>query len=173
MGAWPTLLLVLLLSGCASTPRYTTPRDKGDAEVIRELEKRQRALRRADRGRLVRVAHSYVGVPYRWGGNSRAGLDCSALTRAIYREAYGLELPGNSYQLYQLGKRIPTQGQLKPGDLVFFRISASGAGISHVGVYLGKGRFAHASPSQGSVVIAQLSDSYFQKRYVGARRLLP
>ncbi len=171
MHCW--FFLLLFLSGCASAPRYTPPEPRDHSEVVRELEKRQRALRRADRGRLVRVAHSYVGVPYHFGGNTRQGLDCSALTRAIYREVYGLELPGSSQQMYQLGRGVSEQGRLKPGDLLFFRISASGPGVSHVGVYLGKGRFAHASPSQGSVIIAQLSAPYFQQRYAGARRILP
>lgn len=166
------LLLVLLLSGCASAPRYIPPATPGDKGVARELEARRRALLRGDRSRLVRVAQSYVGVPYQWGGNTRAGLDCSALTRAIYREAYGLELSGNSQQLYQLGNGVPTQRQLRPGDLVFFRISSQGPGVSHVGVYLGRDRFAHASPSMGQVVIAPLSAPYFQARYAGARRLL-
>ena len=166
------IALLLLLSGCASAPRYIPPPRPGDQAVVRELEQRQLALLRGDRSRLVRVARSYVGVPYQWGGNSRAGLDCSALTRAIYREAYGLELAGNAEQLYQLGSNVFSQRQLKAGDLVFFRISSQGAGISHVGVYLGKGRFAHASPSAGQVVIAPLSAPYFQARYAGARRIL-
>ena len=166
------ILLLLFLSGCASAPRYVPPARPGDQGVVRELEQRQQALRRGDRSRLVRVARSYVGVPYQWGGNTRAGIDCSALTRAIYREAYGLELSGNSQQLYQLGSGVISQRQLKPGDLVFFRISSQGPGISHVGVYLGKNRFAHASPSLGQVVIAPLSAPYFQTRYAGARRLL-
>jgi cell wall-associated NlpC family hydrolase len=166
------LVVLLLLSGCASAPRYIPPVPPGDKGVARELEARRRALLRGDRGRLLRVAQSYVGVPYQWGGNSREGMDCSGLTRAIYREAYGLELSGNSQQLYQLGSGVAVQGQLRPGDLVFFRISSQGPGISHVGVYLGKNRFAHASPSLGQVVIAPLTAPYFQARYAGARRLL-
>ena len=171
MRIWIALLL-LFLSGCASAPRYTPPVPPGDQGVVRKLEQRQQALLRADRSRLVRVARSYLGVPYQWGGNSRAGLDCSALARAIYREAYGLELSGNSQQLYQLGNGVLSQRQLKAGDLVFFRISSQGPGISHVGVYLGKGRFAHASLSLGQVVISPLSAPYFQTRYAGARRIL-
>lgn len=166
------LTLLFLLSGCASAPRYTLPVRPGDRGVTRELEKRQQAMLHGDRSRLIRVAQSYVGVPYQWGGNTRTGIDCSALTRAIYREAYGLELSGNSQQLYQLGSSIYSQRQLHPGDLVFFRISSQGQGVSHVGVYLGKNRFAHASPSMGQVVIAPLSAPYFQARYAGARRVL-
>ena len=94
------------------------------------------------------------------------------MARAIYREAYGLELPRTSGQMYRLGTPVPRRGDLRPGDLVFFRIAESGSGISHVGVYLGSGQFAHASAGRGGVVDA-LHDPYFQGRYAGGRRVLP
>ncbi len=99
-------------------------------------------------------------------------MDCSALTRAVYREAYGVELPRTSRQMYGLGKRVPAPGQLREGDLVFFRIDTSGPGVSHVGIYVGDGQFAHASSSRGGV-IDPLSSPYFDRRYAGARRVLP
>ena len=120
----------------------------------------------------MRVVRSYLGVPYKWGGTTRAGMDCSALTRAVYREAYGIELPRTSRQMYQLGKPVSIPDQLRSGDLVFFRIDTSGPGISHVGIYVGDGRFAHASSSRGGV-IDPLSSPYFDKRLAGARRVLP
>ena len=120
----------------------------------------------------MRVVRGYLGVPYRWGGTTRDGMDCSALTRAVYREAYGVELPRTSGQMYRLGKEVPTPTQLRAGDLVFFRIDASGPGVSHVGIYVGDGRFAHASSSRGGV-IDHLRSPYFDKRYAGARRVLP
>jgi cell wall-associated NlpC family hydrolase len=120
----------------------------------------------------MRVIRGYLGVPYKWGGTTRDGMDCSALTRAVYREAYGVELPRTSRQMYRLGKEVPVPTQLQAGDLVFFRIDTSGPGVSHVGIYVGDGRFAHASSSRGGV-IDPLSSPYFNKRYAGARRLLP
>jgi cell wall-associated NlpC family hydrolase len=171
MCALPGILLcLLLLTGCGSiapAPRYTkaaTP--SSSAAVVAELEKRQRA----GISRLLRVVDSYLGVPYKWGGTTRQGMDCSAFARAIYRETYGIELPRTSKQMYQLGQKISVQHTLKPGDLVFFKDTYSGPGVSHVGVYVGAGRFAHASSSQGGIITG-LDSSYFKKRYAGARRI--
>jgi cell wall-associated NlpC family hydrolase len=119
---------------------------------------------------LHQVVDSYIGVPYQWGGTTRKGMDCSAFTRATFRETYGIELPRTSKQMYQLGSIIPRQQELRPGDLVFFKNTYSGAGVSHVGVYLGSGQFAHASSSRG-VTITPLSSPYFSKRYAGGRRV--
>ena len=137
-----------------------------------DLRDRDRAFRHADRSKLLRVVDSYLGVPYKWGGTTRAGMDCSALTRAVYRETFGVELPRTSRQMYELGRPVNQIKKLKAGDLVFFRISDSGPGVSHVGIFVGDGRFAHASSSRGGV-IDNLSSSYFESKYAGARRILP
>lgn len=162
-------------AGMAAAPRYTSAPDGGGEEgVARELETRQRALRSGDRSRLLRVIDSYLGVPYKWGGTTRSGMDCSALTRAVYRETYGVELPRTSRQMYRLGRAVGDGGggSLRPGDLVFFRIDTSGPGVSHVGIYVGDGRFAHASSSRGGT-IDPLDSPYFDQRFAGARRVLP
>lgn len=158
--------------GMVPSPRYTSAPGAGGERLRRELETRQRALLSGDSSRLLRVVHSYLGVPYKWGGTTRDGMDCSALTRAVYREVYGVELPRTSRQMYRLGRPVSVAGQLRDGDLVFFRIDASGPGVSHVGIYVGDGRFAHASLSRGGV-IDPLNSPYFDKRYAGARRVLP
>lgn len=161
------LALWSLWVGCGAltpAPRYThDPR----TQLVGELAKRQRA----DHRRLRAVAKRYVGVPYRFGGNSRKnGMDCSALTRAIMREAYGIELPRTAAEMRALGTPVAEPGALQPGDLVFFRDTYSGPGISHVGVYLGDGRFAHASAALGGT-IGSLDTPYFHQRYAGARRV--
>ena len=156
----------ILLSGCAAVtpaPRYT---DAPRSAVVEELQRRVHA----DHRRLLHVVDRYLGVPYKWGGTTRQGMDCSAFARAIVRETYGIELPRTSRQMYDVGRVVPSRSTLKPGDLVFFRDTYAGPGVSHVGVYLGSGRFAHASASQGGT-IAQLSSAYFDKRYAGARRV--
>lgn len=161
------VLLLSLLAACGSIrplPRYTDATSKDS--VVRELTER----RRATPNRLARVVESYLGIPYKWGGNTRAGMDCSALVRAIFRETYGVELPRTSKQMYGLGLNVVRRQDLKPGDLVFFKNTYAGPGISHVGIYLGKGRFAHASSSQGST-ITPLANPYFHPRYAGARRI--
>ncbi len=169
------VLLVVVIAGCGSVtpaPRFTPHVKRGAQEVVRELGSRRQAFLSADSKRLMRVVDGYMGVPYKWGGTTRNGMDCSAMTRAIVRETYGLELPRTSGQMYQLGTPVRRAGSLRPGDLVFFRIDTSGPGVSHVGVYVGDGRFAHASSSRGGV-IDELSQPYFQTRYVGGRRILP
>ena len=159
------LILLCLLAICScsirSAPRYTA-----DSTVERELKER----RRASPHRLARVVEGYLGVPYKWGGTTRAGMDCSAFTRAIFRQTYGIELPRTSKQMYRVGRTVVRRQDLKPGDLVFFRNTYSGPGVSHVGIYLGKKRFAHVGVSTGGT-ITSLDHPYFRLRYVGARRV--
>lgn len=161
-----TILLSMFLVACGSitpAPRYTRA---ARSSVVRELEKRQRA----GRSRLLKVVDSYLGVPYKWGGTTRQGMDCSAFTRAIVRETYGVELPRTSKQMYQLGYQVLDRSGLHPGDLVFFKDTYAGPGVSHVGIYIGDGRFAHASSSKGGTITA-LDAPYFRTRYAGARRI--
>lgn len=161
------LALWSLWIGCGAltpAPRYT---HDSRTQLVGELAKRQRA----DHRRLRAVARRYVGVPYRFGGTSRkSGMDCSALTRAIMREAYGIELPRTAAEMRVVGTPVAEPTALLPGDLVFFRDTYSGPGISHVGVYLGDGRFAHASAALGGT-IGSLDTPYFHQRYAGARRV--
>ena len=115
--------------------------------------------------RLTRTALRYIGVPYLWGGESFAGMDCSGFVQAVFRRN-GIELPRTADAQFEVGRRVTTAGLL-PGDLVFFQTYTEGA--SHVGIYLGSGRFVHASSSHG-VRVDYLSESYFANRYLGARR---
>lgn len=156
----------VLLPACgalAPSPVYT---HAPDAAVRRELEQR----RRAGDGRLMRVVRGYLGVPYQWGGTTRHGMDCSAFARAIYRETYGVELPRTSRQMYALGSAVEDTARLRRGDLVFFRDARTGSGVSHVGVYVGSGLFAHAAPATGGTLTA-LDAPYYRARYAGARRI--
>lgn len=173
--SYSLLLLAIAITSCGSitpAPRFTPHEKRGTQEVVQELGSRRQAFLSADSKRLMRVVDGYMGVPYQWGGTTRKGMDCSAMTRAIVRETYGLELPRTSGQMYKLGTPVRRGSGLRPGDLVFFRIDTSGPGVSHVGIYVGDGRFAHASSSRGGV-IDKLTQPYFQTRYVGGRRILP
>jgi hypothetical protein len=111
-----------------------------------------------------------TGVNYKFGGSSPAsGLDCSGFVRHVFQEVTGMNLPRTSKEMSALGAKVGA-GDLMPGDLVFFNTRR--AAYSHVGIYLGDNRFVHA-PSQGSeVAIAQMSQSHWQKRFDGARRVL-
>ncbi len=163
------LIFLCLLAACScairSAPRYTADSTDPDS-VVRELKER----RRASPSRLAQVVKGYLGVPYRWGGTTRAGMDCSAFVRTIFRKTYGVELPRTTKQLYRLGRTVNRRQDLKPGDLVFFKDTFSRQGVSHVGIYLGKKRFAHVGMSTGAT-ITSLDHPYFYRRYVGARRV--
>lgn len=121
------------------------------------------------RNQLVKAAHSYRGVPYKWGGNSvKSGFDCSGLTRAVYR-LNGLDLPRVSRDQFRSGKAVKIS-KLQKGDLVFF--ITSGRKINHVGVYIGDGKFIHAPSAGKTVRIANLHSSYWKKVYQGGRTYL-
>ena len=122
------------------------------------------------REKIVRTATRYVGVPYRWGGESPGtGFDCSGLTMAVYR-INGLNLPRSSRQQWTVGRRIH-RSQLQKGDLVFFA-TRGGKRISHVGIYTGGDKFLHAPGRGRRIQAASLSSKYFRTRYVGARSYL-
>jgi peptidoglycan DL-endopeptidase CwlO len=111
---------------------------------------------------VVSIALQYLGVPYVWGGASPSGFDCSGLTMYAYAKV-GVYLPHNAAMQYGMGSPV-SRSQLAPGDLVFFN------GLSHVGMYIGGGRFVHA-PHTGDVVkISSLSEYWYSATYVGARR---
>jgi cell wall-associated NlpC family hydrolase len=118
--------------------------------------------------RLVEQAMTYLGTPYVRGGTSRRGLDCSGLVGAVYGEE-GLGLPRTAAQQFAEGAPV-AERDLRPGDLVFFRDTYK-RGISHVGIYIGDGRFVHAAGRRRGVVVSELSSRYYRLRYAGARRL--
>ncbi len=118
---------------------------------------------------LASTALTYLGIKYRFGGNSPAqGFDCSGLVRYAAEKSLGLKLPRSSSEMARLGESIK-KSELERGDLVFF--NTRGKRFSHVGIYLGDGKFVHA-PSTGSKVrVEDMNIAYWKKRYNGARRL--
>lgn len=118
--------------------------------------------------RLAEEVNAYLGVPYRWGGTTRSGMDCSGFVSTVYLNVAGLKLPRKARTMFKYGSPI-RERDLKSGDLVFFE-RIENDGISHVGIFLRKREFAHASTSDG-VTISNLDDDYYRSRYVGARRI--
>ena len=116
---------------------------------------------------LTRNAMRFLSVPYVFGGTSSNGFDCSGYVQHVFA-MLGYHIPRTADAQYDVGKRV-TAATMKPGDLVFFQTYASGA--SHVGIYLGHDRFAHASSSRG-VTVSSLHESYWSARYLGAKRLI-
>lgn len=162
-----------LLVGCGSLTRLSEPRIPSPRAAVSEPAARPATRTTAlprDDGILFH-ALSAAGVDYRQGGKSQqAGFDCSGLVAFVYREAYGLTLPHNTQAQSALGEPIG-HSDLQPGDLVFFNTQRKP--FSHVGIYIGEGRFIHA-PREGSVVRNEsLRARYWSTRFDGARRLVP
>jgi cell wall-associated NlpC family hydrolase len=114
---------------------------------------------------LTRDALRFLGTPYVFGGTSTSGFDCSGYVQHVFA-MLGISIPRTADAQYYAGHHI--KGGMKPGDLVFFQTYEPGP--SHVGIYLGHGKFVHAS-SHG-VMVSSLSDSYWSNRYLGAKRML-
>ncbi|MDX2480812.1 MAG: C40 family peptidase [Desulfuromusa sp.] len=122
------------------------------------------------RSELVLTVQRFLGVPYRWGGEDRNnGFDCSGLTMVSYR-LNGLNLPRNSRAQFQAGQFVAKKN-LQRGDLVFFA-TKGGTRVTHVGMYIGSGKFVHAPRTGKTVRVAKLSNSFFKKTYVGGRAYL-
>lgn len=145
---------VLLLAAC-SGPVYK-PRYQGASQVN-------------SKGSVLVKAKSLLGKPYRYGGNRPStGFDCSGFVQYTHA-AVGIDLPRTTYQQLRATHPI-TKSQLRPGDLIFFRINRKRF-VSHVGIYLGKGKFIHSPSSGKRVSIASLNNPYWQKVYSSAGRV--
>lgn len=116
---------------------------------------------------LKQSAYSFLGARYRFGGNSRTALDCSSFTQQVFREQK-VGLPRTAREQFLVGSEV-SRGDLRKGDLVFFRTYASFP--SHVGIYLGNRKMIHASSKDRRVVISSMDTPYYLSRYLGARRI--
>lgn len=160
MGGLPriagVMTALLLAAGCTGTPSRPAPTEP------------QPAVRAAG-GRIADLAVSMLGVPYRYGGDHpREGFDCSGLVYYTYA-SNGLAVPRTSRGQFEVAQKI-TLAQAAEGDLVFFRDQDN---LSHVGIYLGDGRFVHAPSSGGAVSVASMEAPYYQRHFVAVGRLLP
>lgn len=113
------------------------------------------------------VISKTIGTSYKTGGTTTSGFDCSGFTKYVFKNV-GLTLPRTSKAQYKVGTSV-SKSNLRSGDLVFF--NTLGNGVSHVGIYVGNGKFAQSSSSRG-VTISSMSQSYWANRYVGAKRVM-
>lgn len=163
---------VLLLSGCGShrgvtaskSPAYrsatVTRPAKGQIAVAQDLPEETKAL--------LREADKWLGTAYRYGGNTREGVDCSGLVCNLFNTALSIKLPRNSAQQSAYCSGI-NRSDLIIGDLLFFTTSRKG-GISHVGMYIGDGKMVHSSTSRG-VIVSSLEESYYKRTYHSSGRV--
>lgn len=117
---------------------------------------------------LMQMVNELLGVRYKYGGSSIKGFDCSGFTSYVFEQLFGEKLHRRSSDQATQGQKV-AKADLREGDLVFFK--TNGKSISHVGIYIGDGQFAHASTKDG-IVITGMDDRYYTKRYVTARRIL-
>lgn len=116
--------------------------------------------------KLIKESFKYLGVPYVWGGEDPSGMDCSGFTQKVYCDR-GMPIPRTADLQFEVGQVVP-RGQEQPGDMVFFETYCPGA--SHVGIYMGRNQFVHASSGAGYITFGDLRDEYFSRCYLGARR---
>ena len=139
-----------------------------DVAPIAATESATAAPRTGLRKLLADFAVTLRDIRYRRGGREPStGFDCSGFVRYVYQHTLGKELPGDSASQFLAGAKVD-RDDMKTGDLVFFRIR--GKRVSHVGIYLGEGRFIHSPSSGKRVSVSELSESYWAKRFVGAKR---
>jgi lipoprotein Spr len=155
------LLFLFILSSCRPSARFSASKenDYEEADLDQESVK--------DNSILINFVKQWLDTPYKYGGTSKSGVDCSGFSSLVMREVYGIKIPRTAQEQYNEGDKIRDSWQI-PGDLVFFK-NVRGQGIDHVGIYLGDNRFAHATVSTG-VVVSDLDESYYRKRYVGTCR---
>ncbi|MBX3695183.1 MAG: C40 family peptidase [Steroidobacteraceae bacterium] len=150
--------LILSLAACAGAPASRSPAPR---DTVPPVETRPAPARE-----IVRAAEAMIGTPYRYGGASTSGFDCSGLTQYAHRAA-GLAIPRTAAAQQRAASAVP-RAQLRPGDLVFFATGRNG--VDHVGVYAGDGRFVHAPASGRVVSYAYLDDPWYAQRFAGAGR---
>lgn len=144
------------------------------AEVLKNLDKKKDdsnndASVSTKRDLMLMEIIRYLNTPYKYGGNSLDGIDCSAFTQSVYKNSWLLNLNRTAHDQFQQGQVIGDRSDLKFGDLIFFNTRRR-VKPGHVGIYIGDNLFAHASTKLG-VTISSLEHTYYDKRYMGARRI--
>lgn len=163
-----SVMLMLAVAGCGSSKKstasggYHTSSSKTPQEVsLAGLSDPERTL--------VKEAERWLGTPYKYGGNSRGGVDCSGFVYHVYQNSLSIKLPRNSAQQHDYCRKVK-KSDLSAGDLVFFATNKGSSKVSHVGLYVGDGKMIHASTRKG-VIVQNLSDDYYVRSYVGAGRV--
>jgi cell wall-associated NlpC family hydrolase len=161
------LPLCLLLVACSPAVRFARPEEVREPPLPKSNSDVRTEWLSVDEQRMMGVINGMKGIPYQWGGLTEKGMDCSGFVMAVYWKAEKIQLPHNSREMASYGVGV-SKGSLRFGDLVFFKIRSYR--INHMGIYVGEGRFAHASWI-GGVTITNLDDPYYRDKYAKAKRL--
>lgn len=159
------LIACLLLAACGNNKKITKTEEPSKA-TVKKLQVKYAAMlgvdeSRIDNEKLYIFIDEWYGVPYKYGGKSKAGVDCSGFTCILYKEALNRQIQGSAAGLYEMCKAVK-KDDLEEGDLVFFKINSNK--ISHVGVYLQNNKFVHASTKRG-IIINDLDEPYYKKYF--------
>lgn len=158
------------LAGCQGTPRYGGGLHNQEPDYKPEEKEQAASVPGTGVDPLVmgEIIDRFLGRPYSDSIKTQTAMDCSEFVGAVYYEYSSIHLPRTVENLFQTG-RVVADGDLRFGDLVFF--DTGGQGASHVGIYVGFDEFVHSSTSSG-IVISNLNDKYYGKRFLGARRVI-
>ena len=173
MSKWLCLFLLVACAGAHAVPGAPAEDDMAsfiaEKGLLTTLEQVGHTV--TDRAsNLVLTAMGFLGVPYRRGGNSaETGFDCSGFVRAMYEQTIGLLLPRRANEQAAATETIDKK-DLRPGDLVFFNTMKRA--FSHVGIYVGEGKFIHSPKPGAQVRVEDMGQNYWQRRFNGARRVL-
>lgn len=165
------VIAVLFVLTCVSTQAQTTKKITEDPDNLAKDYFSQImgvALSATSNVKLYQFVYDWIGTPYRLGGDTKRGIDCSGFAYEVYEKVFNTVIGNNSRNIFSMVNPV-SKDELQEGDLVFFKIRSRA--ISHVGVYLGNNKFAHASSSRG-VMISNLNESYWQRYYYKGGRLI-
>ena len=140
--------------------------DASNSKYHKNKERKQAESNKDDE--LMKEIKSWLGTPYKYGGDTKSGTDCSGFVRSVYKKVYGIDLNRSARDLVN-NTRLISKDELQYGDLVFFKIK--GNQVSHVGIYLGNNQFVHASSKNG-VVINDLTATYYTKYFYKGGRII-
>lgn len=164
--------VALTLGGCSSSKKATSkPKTTGYVKPKPSSPSRDVSLEglSGSERTLISEAREWLGTPYKYGGNTRSGVDCSGFVYHVYRNSLDISLPRNSARQHDYCSKVKRE-DLATGDLVFFATNKGSRSVSHVGLYVGDNKMIHASTRRG-VIVQDLSDDYYKKAYVGAGRV--
>ncbi|MEJ8738721.1 C40 family peptidase [Phocaeicola sp. HCN-6420] len=159
------ILSTILFTSCGTrAPRYDY-RELAQAAIRLDMD-----IAMEDNHRLYIESSQWIGVPYRAGGNTKRGVDCSGLTYNIYKKVYHKHLKRNSDEQRKTNCRKISKNKLQEGDLVFFHNGKNKRTATHVGIYLKNDRFIHASTSRG-VIVSRLDEPYYRRVWMQGGRV--